>query len=168
MEITSSITYKNDRKTTSLTYDKEVTITMARLDKVRVLFSDVSTIDDFSGKYQIVVQLTEEAAADAEASGLKVKVKEHDGKTQHQITFKSKFRPRIVGLSGQKDLDLGGGEIGRGSIVNIQHKARNYTTPAGQSGVAHDLIAVQVLDMEAPNASEFGDETGFGETEEDM
>lgn len=135
---------------------------MAVLKNVLVLFSNVVNVDDFSSKYQIVVSLTEDQAADAEAAGLKVKTKEYDGKTQYQVTFKSKFRPRIVGPVATKDLDLEGSEIGRGSKVSVQYKFRDWKTPSKQTGTSSDLIAIQVLDLKAQGAMEFEDAEDFG------
>lgn len=128
---------------------------MAVLKQVKVLFSNVVNVDDFSAKYQIVVSLTEEQAADAESAGLKVKTKEYDGKTQYQVTFKSKFRPRIVAADGKTDLDLAGSEIGRGSLVSVQYKFREWTAPGKKAGTSSDLIAVQVLQMTPQGAMEF-------------
>ena len=135
---------------------------MAVLGKVSVLFSNVLNEDDFSNKYQIVVKLSEEQAADAEEAGLSVKTKEYNGATQFQATFKTKYKPRIVGAIANKDLDLEGSEIGRGSTVNVQYKFRDWKAPGGKTGVGQDLIAVQVLELNAPNAMEFEDAEEFG------
>lgn len=140
---------------------------MAVLKNVSVLFSNVLNVDDFSQKYQIVVQMTEEEAADAEAAGIKVKTKEYDGKTQHQAVFKSKFRPRIVGQVASKDFDLEGSEIGRGSKVSVQYKLRDYVTPSKQKGTSADLVAVQILDLKSQGAMEFDDVDEFGSEEGD-
>lgn len=140
---------------------------MAVLKEVKVLFSNVLNVDDFSQKYQIVVSLTEEQAADAEAAGIKVKTKEYDGKTQYQATFKSKFRPRIVGAIASKDFDLEGSEIGRGSLVSVQYKFREWITPAKKSGTSSDLIAVQVLNLTPQGAMEFEDAGGRDDSEFD-
>jgi hypothetical protein len=137
---------------------------MAVLKQVKVLFSNVVNVDDFSQKFQIVVSLTEAQAADAESAGLKVKTKEYDGKTQYQVTFKSKFRPRIVKADGKTDLDLAGSEIGRGSLVSVQFKMREWITPAKKQGVSSDLIAVQVLTMTPQGAMEF---ESAGEADDD-
>lgn len=128
---------------------------MAVLKEVKVLFSNVVNVDDFSAKYQVVVSLTEDQAADAEAAGLKVKTKEYDGKTQYQVTFKSKFRPRIVGANPSKDYDLEGAELGRGSQVSIQYKFREWSAPGKKAGTSHDLVAVQVLALTPQGAMEF-------------
>ena len=135
---------------------------MALLNKCAVLFSNVISEDDFSSKYQIVVKLTEEQSADAEDAGLTVKTKEYQGATQFQATFKTKFKPRIVGNVANKDLDLEGAELGRGSKVNVQYKFRDWTAPGGKTGRGQDLIAVQVLSLSAPNEMEFGDAEEFG------
>ena len=139
---------------------------MAVLRNVKVLFSNVVAIDDFSQKYQIVVAMTEEQAADAEEAGLNVKTKEYDGRTQHQATFKTKFKPVIKGPDGQTDLDLGTSEIGRHSVVSVQYKFRDWTN-MGKSGISQDLQMVQVKEMEASNASEFEDDSEFGEAKTD-
>lgn len=139
---------------------------MAVLKQTKVLFSNVQNIDDFSQKYQIVVQLTEEQAADAEAAGLNVKTKEYEGATQFQVTFKSKFRPRIVSRDGQTDMNLDGAEIGRGSLVCVQYKFRDWTAVGGKSGTSADLNAVQVLKLEGSGASEFADEGDAFDDEE--
>lgn len=135
---------------------------MAVLQKVQVLFSNVLNVDDFSDKYQIVASLTEEQAADAEEAGLKVKTKEHDGATQYQVTFKSKYRPRVVGAVASKDYDLEGSEIGRKSTVNVQYKFREWKAPGGKTGTSADLVAIQILDLNAPGAMEFDDVDEFG------
>jgi hypothetical protein len=135
---------------------------MALLNQVEVLFSNVLSEDDFSDKYQVVVKLTEEQAADAEDAGLTVKTKEYNGATQFQATFKTKFKPRIVGNVANKDLDLEGSEIGRGSKVNVQYKFREWKAPGGKTGTGQDLIACQVLELNAPNQMEFEDANEFG------
>jgi hypothetical protein len=135
---------------------------MAVLKNVSVLFSNVLNEDDFSNKYQIVVSLTEDQAADAEAANLKVKTKEFDGKTQYQVTFKSKYRPRIVGNVASQDFDLQGSEIGRGSVISVQYKFRDWVSPSKTSGTSSDLIAVQVISLKAQGNMEFEDEDGFG------
>ena len=135
---------------------------MALLNKCAVLFSNVISEDDFSSKYQIVVKLTEEQSADAEDAGLTVKTGEYNGAPQFKATFKTKFKPRIVGNVANKDLDLEGAELGRGSKVNVQYKFRDWTAPGGKTGRGQDLIAVQVLSLSAPNEMEFGDAEEFG------
>lgn len=144
---------------------------MAVLKNVSVLFSNVVHEDTFSQKFQIVVSLTEAQAADAEEAGIKVKTKEYDGKTQYQATFKSKFRPRIVGAVASKDYDLEGSEIGRGSQISVQYKFRDWTSPAKKAGTSCDLIAVQVLNMKPVGAMEFedaGDGADASEFDEDQ
>lgn len=135
---------------------------MALLNQVEVLFSNVLSEDDFSNKYQVVVKLTEEQAADAEDAGLTVKTKEYNGATQFQATFKTKFKPRIVGNVANKDLDLEGSELGRGSKINVQYKFRKWTAPGGKTGTGQDLIACQVLELSTPNQMEFEDANEFG------
>ena len=80
---------------------------MALLKNVKVLFSNVVNIDDFSGKYQTVVNLTEEQAADAEEAGVVVKTGDYQGAPQFKATFKTKYKPRVVGANPQKDYDFG-------------------------------------------------------------
>ena len=138
---------------------------MSVLNKVEILFSNVLAVDSFSDKFQIVVKLTEAEAADAEDAGLNVKTKEYQGSTQFQCTFKTKFKPRIVGAVANKDLDLESSEIGRGSTVNVQYKLRDWKGPSGNTGTSPDLIAVQVLSLSAPNEMEFGDAEEFGSEE---
>lgn len=139
---------------------------MPVLKNTKVLFSNVLNVDDFSGKYQVVVEVDENQAADAEAAGLIVKTKEYDGKTQFSLQFKSKFRPRIVERDGKTDATLEG-EIGRGSQVNIQYKFRDWVgRTGGNKGVAQDLNAIQVMDLKGNGASEFEDEgDSFGAEE---
>lgn len=132
---------------------------MSVLKDVEVLFSNVTSVDSFSGKYQLVVKLTEEQAADAEEAGLTLKTKEYDGATQYQAGFRTKFKPRILGLDGKTDLDLNAGEIGRGSLVSIQYSFRDWTGPGGNTGTSQDLQMVQVKDMKASNSSQFEDES---------
>lgn len=140
---------------------------MAVLKNVSVLFSNVVNVDDFNQKFQVVVSMTEEQAADAEAAGIKVKTKEYDGKTQYQATFKSKFRPRIVGPIASKDYDLEGAEMGRGSYVSIQYKFREWKSPSKQTGTSSDLVAVQVLDLKPQGSMEFDDADTFGRDDSD-
>lgn len=130
---------------------------MSVLRNVSSLFCNISTKDDFSGKYQIVVNLTEEQATDAEAAGLKIKTKEYEGKSQFQITFKSKFRPRLLGPDGKTEVDLDGSELSRGSEVNVQYKFRDYKDLQGKAGVAADLQMLQVMNFTAEGGSEFDD-----------
>lgn len=134
------------------------------LRNVEVLFSNVLHQDDFSQKYQVVVKLTEEQAADAEEAGLNVKTKEYQGETQFQVTFKTKFRPRVVGRDPNKDFDLDNSEIGRGSEISVQYKFRDWKSPAGKKGTSADLVAVQILELKSPNRMEFEAE-GLGEEE---
>lgn len=136
---------------------------MAVIKNVQVLFSNLINVDDFSNKYQIVVSLTEDQAADAEAAGIKVKTKEYDGKTQYQATFKSKFRPRIVGNVASVDYDLQGSEVGRGSIISVQYKFREWVSPTKTHGTSSDLIAVQILSLKAQGNMEFEDADEFGD-----
>jgi len=140
---------------------------MAVIKSVKVLFSNVLNVDDFSAKYQLVVSLTEDQAADAEEAGIKVKTKEYDGQTQYQATFKSKFRPRVVGSVASVDHDLQGSEIGRGSVVSVQYKLRDWVSPSKQSGTSSDLVAVQILDLKSQGAMEFEDTDEFGGDEAD-
>lgn len=140
---------------------------MAVLKNVAVLFSNVVNVDDFSQKYQMVVSLSEEQAADAEEAGIKVKTKEYDGKTQYQAVFKSKFRPRIVGAVPSVDYDLQGSEVGRGSIVSVQYKFRDWISPSKQAGTSADLIAVQLLNLKAQGAMEFDEVDEFGSEDGD-
>lgn len=140
---------------------------MPVLKNTTVLFSNVVNVDDFSQKYQIVVSLTEDQAADAEAAGIKVKTKEYDGKTQYQAVFKSKFRPRVVGRDSSKDYELHGSEIGRGSEVSVQYKLREWTAPGKKAGTSSDLVAVQILDLKAQGAMEFDDVGGAEDGDEE-
>ncbi len=140
---------------------------MALLKNVKVLFSNVTNKDDFSDKYQIVVQMTEDQAADAEEAGVTVKTKEYQGDTQFQATFKTKFKPRVVGAVANRDYDLEGSEVGRGSEISVQYKFREWKGPAGNTGIGQDLVAIQILNMEAANAMEFEDAEGLGEEGEE-
>lgn len=135
---------------------------MSLLRNVKVLFSNVTNKDDFSDKYQIVVQLTEDQAADAEAANVNVKTKEYNGATQFQAIFKTKFKPRIVGAIASRDYDLEGSEIGRGSEISVQYKFRDWTAPGGKTGTGQDLIGIQILDLAAANAMEFEDADELG------
>lgn len=139
---------------------------MALLKNVPVLFSNVTNKDDFNNKYSIVVELTEAQAADAEEAGIKVREREHDGKTQFQAQFKSNYKPRIVGNIASQDYDLEGSEIGRGSTVNVQYKFREWTNPQKQKGTAQDLQAVQIVKLEEVSASEFDDVNEFGTSDD--
>jgi len=140
---------------------------MSVLKNVKVLFSNVTNKDDFSDKYQIVVKMSEEQAADAEEVGIVVKTKEYQGETQFQATFKTKYKPRVVGPIASKDYDLEGGEIGRNSEISVQYKHRDWKAPGGKTGIAQDLVAVQILDLQAPNKMEFEDSDDLGETDGD-
>jgi len=139
---------------------------MPLLKNKKVLFSNVVNVDDFTQKYSVVVQLTEDEAADAEEAGLKVKNREYDGKTQFQAQFKSKFRPRIVGNIAAQDYDLEGKEIGRGSTINVQYKMREWTNPQKKTGVSQDLQAIQIVSLNDVSASEFDDVEEFGNSDD--
>ena len=131
------------------------------LNKAEVVFCNVTKEDSFSGKYQIVVQISEDQAADAEEAGIQVKTKEYDGKTQHQATFKSKFPPAIVD-GATKPYNLDGQEITRGSLVNIKGSFRNWTSPCKtKQGVGQDLSAVQIVELKEAGAGGFEDVSGF-------
>lgn len=141
---------------------------MAVLKNVPVLFSNVVNVDDFSQKYQIVVSLTEEQAADAEDEGIKVKTKEYDGKTQYQAAFKTKFRPRVVDATN-KDYDLQGSEVGRGSTISVQYKFREWKAPGGKTGTSADLVAIQLIDLKSAGSVEFEEvDSEFGEGDSDI
>lgn len=144
---------------------------MSTLNNAKVIFSNLNTVDDLSKKYQIVVGITEEESADAEEAGLKVKVKEFDGKVQFQVTFKTKFKVlhNIRGIDGKTVLDLDGGELARGSLINVQYALKEYDVN-GSTGMSQHLTGVQVLKAEAGGTNEFGDATqaAGGNTEGDM
>ena len=139
---------------------------MSVIKDVQVLFSNVVNVDDLSQKYQVVVNLNEEQAADVEELGLAVKTKEYDGKVQYRCTFKSKYKPRVVGPDGQTDLDLGPSEVARHSLVSVQYNLRPWAH-LGKTGTSQDLQMIQVKKMEAGNSSQFEDESTFGETNSD-
>lgn len=138
---------------------------MPLLNNVKVLFSNVLNIDDFSKKYQLVVDMTEEQAADAEAAGVRIRNKEYEGKAQFQATFKTQFRPPVVDPA-KNPQDLGGAEIGRGSLVNIQYSFRDWVSPdKTKKGTATDLAGVQVLKLQAGAGGEF-EEVAVGDTDD--
>lgn len=142
------------------------------IERVKVLFSAVTNVDDLSKKYQIVIELTEEQSADYEAAGITVKMKEYKGKPQFKATLKSKFRPPIVAVDGKTTVDLGGGEIGRGSLINVGVSFRPWDSPDGStSGIAQDLSGIQILVMQQ-GAVGFSDQSeedfGEGADDEDM
>jgi len=139
---------------------------MSVIKNVEVLFSNVTAIDSFTGKYQIVVKVSEEQAADFEEADGKVKTKEYEGKTQFQAAFKSKFPPKVVGPDGQTVVDLKGAELGRGSLISVQYNLRPWDH-LGKAGTSQDLQMIQVKKMEAGNASQFEDESEFGEAGSD-
>jgi hypothetical protein len=139
---------------------------MALLKNVTVLFSHVTNVDDFSGKYQMVVSMSEEQAADAETAGIKVKTKEYEGKPQFQATFKTKFKVNVVDQA-KVEIDLGSGEVGYGSLVNVQYKDRHWTGPQGNTGVANDLVAVQVLALKGGSGGDEFDVEEVAGAEED-
>tara|TARA_R110000851_G_scaffold167685_1_gene313402 strand:- start:1200 stop:1649 length:450 start_codon:yes stop_codon:yes gene_type:complete len=136
---------------------------MPFLNKCKVVFCNVTTQDSFSQKYQIVVQMSEDQAADAEEAGIQVKTKEYDNKTQYQATFKSKFAPAIVD-GATKPYNLDGQEIPRGSLVNIKCSFRDWVSPCGtKKGTGQDLSAVQVCEMAEAGSSGFEDVSGFSD-----
>lgn len=136
---------------------------MPFLNRSVVVFSNVTAIDTFSQKYQLVVQMSEDQAADAEEAGIQIKTKEYEGKTQYQATFKSKFPPAIVD-GATKAYNLDGQEIPRGSLVNVKHTFRNWTSPCKtKSGVGQDLSAVQIITMAEAGAGGFEDVSGFSD-----
>lgn len=145
------------------------------LEKVKVLFSNVTSIDDFSKKYQVVVSLTEDQSADAEANGITIKQKEYKGEAQFQATFKTKYKPEIKAIDGKTNVDLNGGEIGRGSLINVGVSFRPWENPTKDdegkpltTGTAQDLAGIQIL-LQENGATSFTDEseTDFGEGADD-
>lgn len=136
---------------------------MPFLNKAQVVFCNVTKEDSFSQKFQIVVQVSEDQAADAEEAGIQIKTKEYDGKTQYQATFKSKFPPAIVD-SMTKPYDLQNQEIPRGSIVNVKCSFRNWTSPCKtKSGVGQDLSAIQLVELKEAGSSGFEDVSNFSQ-----
>lgn len=140
--------------------------------KVTVLFSNVTNVDSLSKKYQLVVQLTEDQATDYEARGITVKRKEYKGEAQFRATFKTKYKPSILAIDGKTNIDLSGGEIGRGSLINVGVSFRPWENPEKtEKGVAQDLAGVQILRQET-GATSFEDETdmdlGEGSDEAEM
>lgn len=127
------------------------------LKDVKVLFSNLSKVDDYSNKYQLVVEVTEEQAADLEEAGVTVKNKEYDGKLQYRVTFKTKYAARVVQADGRTEHDLAGGELGRNSKVNVQYNLREWSH-MGKSGVSQDLVGVQIKRLEAQNELAFESE----------
>ena len=126
---------------------------------VKVLFSNVTNVDDFSKKYQIVVSLTEEQNADYEAQGIATKTKEYKGVTQFQATFKTQYKPAILAIDGKTNVDLNGGEIGRGSLLNVGVSFRPWVSPdKTKNGIAQDLSGIQILRQEN-GATSFADES---------
>lgn len=144
---------------------------MSILQNASVIFCHLNKVDDYSQKYQLVVGITEEQSADAEEAGLKVKVKEFDGKTQFQVTLKTKFKilHNIRGIDGTTVLDLDGAELARGSLVNVQYDLRPYEMN-GTSGMSQHLTGIQVLKAVDGGKNEFGDVSGAagGDVEGDM
>ena len=138
---------------------------MAFLNNAQVVFCNVTKEDSFSGKFQLVVELSEDAAADAEEAGIKVKTKEYEGKTQHLATFKSQYPPAVVD-SMAKAYDLKNQEIPRGSIVNVKYTLRDWTSPCKtKRGTATDLSALQLVDLKEASAGGFEDISEFSKTE---
>jgi hypothetical protein len=135
---------------------------MSFLNKVQVVFCNVIKIDSFTQKFQVVVQMSEDQAADAEEAGLIIKTKEYDGKTQYQATFKTKFIPAIIdGATKPYKLD---NEIPRGSTINIKYSFRDWISPCGtKKGTGQDLSAIQLVDMKEASAAGFEDISGFSD-----
>jgi len=144
---------------------------MPVLSNAKVIFCNVSSPDDYSQKYQLVVGITEEQAADAEEAGINVKTKEFDGKTQFQVAFKTKFKilHNIRGIDGVTVLDLEGGELARGSLINVQFEFKPWEMQ-GKTGISQHLTGIQVLVAETGGKNEFGDATqaAGGDTQGDM
>jgi hypothetical protein len=134
------------------------------LNRVTSVFSNVSTRDSFNDKYSLVVQLTEEQAADAEDAGLAVKTKEYQGNTQYQVSFRSKFKPEIRSPSGKDIIDLDGREIDRGAMVSVQYNFRDWTGPTGNTGTSQDLDKIQLISDTSSSAAGFEDQSGFEES----
>ena len=138
---------------------------MPFLNDAKVLFCNILKEDSFTNKYQIVVELTEDQSADAEAAGLTVKNKEYDSKPQFQVTFKSKYPCAVVDTM-TKPYDLRGQEIGRGSTVNVKYSFRSWTSPCKtKTGTASDLSAIQLVSLKEAGAGGFeeltsGDDAG--------
>ena len=129
---------------------------MPVLKNVKVLFCNVLSVDDLSQKFQVVVDLDEDQTFTWEELGFKVKESEYNGRIQNKVTFKTKRQPDVYGLDGKSPMDLSGREIGKGSVVNVQYKPRNWTSmDKKSSGIATDLDGIQVVAGSGMN--EFGD-----------
>jgi hypothetical protein len=136
------------------------------LRNASIVFCNLVNIDTFNNKYGVTVEIDEEQAADAEADGLNVKIKEYEGTSQYQVQFKTKFSPEIKQADGKTPFDMRGEELGRGTKVNVQYSFRPWTSPDKKSsGIASDLNKIQVIALNGGGASEFGDES-LGEMED--
>lgn len=126
---------------------------MSLIKRAKVIFSNVKTVDSFSGVYQVVIELSKRQAEDLYQEGVNISNKKTESGYVDTVKIKSKFQPRVVGLDGQTDISLKG-ELGPGSLVSIQ-----YATQKGKDGASAKLLAVQVLKAEElPVTLEFDDE----------
>ena len=117
---------------------------MAVLKNVAVLFCNLVKLDEMSGKYQVVVNLTEDQASDWEELGYTVKTSEYEGATQYKATFKTNKFPPIVAQDGRTIVDLQGSELRRGSIISIQYEPRRWTAKGSQdTGMATDIERIR-------------------------
>ena len=118
---------------------------MAVLKNVAVLFCNLVKLDEMSGKYQVVVNLTEDQASDWEELGYTVKTSEYEGATQYKATFKTNKFPPIVAQDGRTIVDLQGSELRRGSIISIQYEPRRWTAKGSQdTGMATDIARIRL------------------------
>jgi hypothetical protein len=122
-----------------------------------VLFSNVVNQPVFNGqatgKYELIITLDPEQAADAETNGLTLTKSEYNGEEQVKAKLKTKFP-----LKGQAFVDRyknafvdGEGqcrEIPRGSKVAVAYSTKPYTM-LGKSGVSNYLHGIQVIDENA-------------------
>lgn len=138
------------------------------------------------GNYYMVVQVDESTFADAEAVGLKCKRDSYKGAEQLTVQLKLKGggkrkdgtdyindAPKVV-LKTPEDSKLPytekarnetgelvtvQKEVPRGSHIRVSYKARKWEM-MGNSGVAYDLRAIQILEVGGSNdpLDEFGEE----------
>ena len=118
---------------------------MAILENVETLFCNLSVVDSMSGKYQVVVLLSEDQASDWEDAGYTVKEAEYEGTSQYKATFKTNRTPIIVEADGRTPVDLEGNELKRGSLVSIQYSPRRWVkTGTSQTGMVTDIERIRL------------------------
>lgn len=151
--------------------------------KGTVIFSNLTTVDDFSNKFGMTIQIAPEAAVDLEnltPVPVPVRTKEYQGESQQQVSFKTKFPlksaamvkrdksplwPTVTTLEDGKEVTtITPFEVPRGSQVLLVAKSRPWTF-GGKSGTAWDLAGIQLIEESEQDLGfdDYSDEEEEGE-----